>query len=387
MQNNIKLLKLHYFFIGFSFISAFLAIYFAKITGSYALAMSIFSVALISSAIFEIPTGTFSDMIGRKNTIVLGSLAILLSAILYALGRNYLILLLGGVFEGLARSFFSGNNNAFLYDSLSEEGNIENFDEQLGKIGFSEQLALGISAIIGGIIASYSLNLAAWLSIIPCIFLLLISLKLTDTKKHLRESANVYSHIKDALVQFKNNYRLKLLTASASISYAFGEASFQFRPIFIASLWPLWAVGISNTLSHIGGSLSFYYSGKIIKKFKALNYLIFSGIINRVINFAALIFPTIASPAIMTLTSLQYGPSEVAENSLFQKEFTDKERATMGSINSLVGSLLFGIVAFGLGFVADKIGPTKSLILIQFAMFVPTIILWKVFKHENKKVI
>lgn len=383
VHKNIRLLSLFNFLIGFSLYSAVLVIYFAQVTGSFALAMSIFSIIFISSAIFEIPTGIFSDIIGRKKTVVLGSFSFLFATIFYALGQSYFILVIGGVLEGLGRSFFSGNNNALLYDSLAQEKKEDEYHHYLGKVSSTEQLALALGAVLGGFAANISLSLVMWLSVVPNIFLVIISLKLVDTQKYLRESGNIYSHIREALNLFRKNYRLKILSITSATGFALGESGFQFGPIFINSLWPLWAVGIARSLSFVGGSISFYFAGPIIQKLKALNVLIINSVISRFLNLLALIFPTIASPAIMSATSLAYGSSEVAKNTLLQKEFTMEQRATLGSINSLAGSILFGIVSFSLGLVADQIGPLKALVIINVLLVIPIFLLWKLFHHEK----
>src|SRR3990167_7868643 len=118
MERNIKLLSLFNFFADFKFHSAVLIIYFAKVTGSYTLATSLFSVVMVSAAVFEVPTGIFSDIIGRKKTVMLGAISATLSAILYAAGYSYWPLFVGALLEGLSRSWYSGNNDALLYESI-----------------------------------------------------------------------------------------------------------------------------------------------------------------------------------------------------------------------------------------------------------------------------
>jgi len=75
LKKNIKLLGWFNFFTDFVFFAPVAIIYFQKVTGSFALGMSIFSVAYVSSAIFEVPTGVVSDLLGRKkNNYPWGSL-------------------------------------------------------------------------------------------------------------------------------------------------------------------------------------------------------------------------------------------------------------------------------------------------------------------------
>ncbi len=73
IEKNIKLLSWLNFCTDFVFFAPVAILYFAHVTGSYALGMSIFSLAYVSSAIFEVPTGIISDLVGRKKTTILGA--------------------------------------------------------------------------------------------------------------------------------------------------------------------------------------------------------------------------------------------------------------------------------------------------------------------------
>jgi MFS family permease len=382
VKKNIKLMQLFYFFTGLPFSAAIQVIYFSQVSGSYALAMSVYSVVMISSAVFEVPTGVFSDFIGRKKTSILGALALLAAVVLYAAANSYSILVVGALFEGLSRSLFSGNDNALLYDTLKEVEEEEKFDHYLGRLGASEQLALAIAAILGGLLALRSLKFVMWMSVIPIAVLVVISFLYVDTKRHAKESGNIFHHLKAGLVKFRDNYRLKLLSASSVTGYAFGESSFQFSPIFVNSLWPIWAVGIARFISFGGASVSYYFSGKILKKIDALKFLVLNNIFGRITNSLAFLFPSVASPVLMNLTAFTYGTHQVARESLIQKEFTSSERATMSSINAFFGSLLFGVVSFLLGIFADGFEPRFALLIIQLFLLIPLFINLKLFRYS-----
>ena len=151
LHKNIRLLTFFNFFTDFKLYAPIAIIYFSQVTGSFALGMSIFSIAMISSALFEIPTGVFSDRIGRKKTVILGAASAVVFSVFYAIGQFYFILAIGAVFEGLTRSFYSGNNDALLHDTLSESGQQHNYSEYLGKISSSFQAALAVSAVLASI--------------------------------------------------------------------------------------------------------------------------------------------------------------------------------------------------------------------------------------------
>jgi MFS family permease len=385
MERNIKLLAAFNFFTDFKLHSAILILYFTKVTGSYALGMSLFSMTMLSSALFEIPTGTYSDLIGRKNTIMLGSLFAIASAIFYAIGMNYWILFTGAIFEGMTRSFYSGNNDAFLHDSLASLNKKEYYSHYLGKVSAMFQAALTVGAVIGAIVANWSYAWVMWLTVIPQSMCFIISLYLQEPQKVFKIQSNIFSHISSAFKLLWKNKKLRILNAAQVLGFGVGESAFQFRSAFIATLWPIWAIGFSKMLSFIGGGISFWFSGKLINKFGESKLLFFESIYNRTVNLFSVIFPSIASPAIMATTSFLYGATDVASNSLMQKEFTSNERATLSSLTSLESSIFFGVFSIVLGFIADIFSPVKALLFAEICSIPRAYLLWKL--HTEKKYI
>ncbi len=368
MERNIKPLSLFNFFTDFKFHSAILVIYFARVTGSYALAMSLFSAVMVSSAIFEVPTGIFSDIVGRKKTVMLGAISATLSAVLYAAGHSYWTLFIGAVLEGLSRAWYSGNNDALLYDSVTQSAHKESFAHHLGKTSSMFQLALMIGAVSGSIMAQWSFSLIMWLSVIPQLICLGISFSLENPERFTKGKANIFSHIKISAFHLWNNKRLKLLSMSDILGFGIGEASFHFNAAFIGTVWPIWAIGFSRMLSYGGAFISYWHSSRFIRKIGEHNILIIANIYTRIANFVAYGFPTLLSPILMASSSIWYGVNQVSRNSLMQKEYTQEQRATLSSMTSFFGNLFYGAFAPIIGTVADAYGPAKALLVAQVAM-------------------
>ena len=78
--------------------------------------------------------------------------------------------------------------------------------------------------------------------------------------------------------------------------------------------------------------------------------------------------------------SVFYGCKTVAESTLLQREFTDEQRATMGSLTQFFGSILFGVSSLALGILADAIGPMKTLIVSEIILLAGTSLYWKAFR-------
>jgi len=384
MHKNIKLFYWSSFLVDFNFLAPVSILYFTQVSGSFALGMSIFSIVMLSQALLELPTGIFSDKIGRIKTIRLEAIIYCLSAFIYLIAPNYLVLVIGAILEGMARAFGSGNSEALLYDSLADTDSKAEYEHYLGRTGSMEQFAVAIVAIIGSVIAQFSWTWVLFLSFIPKFIRVFIGFKFTQPKTYTKSDSNIYAHTRQAIIEFIKNPRLRNISIASILGFAFGESAYQFRAAFVATLWPVWAIGISRMLSSLGAAVSYWWSGKILKKFESLKILMFEKVFSSIVNFISYLIPTVISPVLLTSTSIFYGVTTVAKSGLMQQEFSDKQRATMGSLNSLGGSLAFALYSFLLGIFADKIGPAKALVYTQILSLSLFYFYWKAFAHHKR---
>ncbi len=382
VSRNIRLLGWFNFWADFRPYGPIAILYYSQVSGSYALGMSIYSMVMLAQSLFEVPTGVLSDRVGRKKTVVYGAVAGVFALTFYAIGGTYLALLIGAIFEGLGRAFYSGNNDALLYDSLAEMEQRGSYREFLGRTSSMYQLALAISALIGSFIAAISFQVVMWVSVVPMMLALVVSLRLIEPRAHIQHSANVYAHLSVALKNFARNSRLRSLSIAGILSYAIGEASWLIRSAFIATLWPVWAIGISQMIANATAAISFYFAGPLIRRFGEFRLLVGGVSISEAVNLFGLLIPTVLSPALMALNSCFYGVNVVAKNGLIQQEFSDEQRATMGSFNSLAGSLVFTVFSFLLGALADYIGVTRALVVASLLSIIPMTLHFRVLRPQ-----
>jgi len=245
------------------------------------------------------------------------------------------------------------------------------------------QFALMIGAVVGGIIANFSFAWVMWLSVIPQVICFLLSLQMIEPRITDKASGNIFSHLHLSALRLWKNINLRLLSLNSVLGFGIGESTFNFRAAFIQTLWPIWAIGFGQMFSYLGAAFSFWYSGKILKKINAFTLQLISNIYNRLINIIATLFPTVVSPILMFSTSLNYGVSRVAESTLMQKEYSEEQRATIDSMNSLLESLFYAVFAIFIDFVGDKLGPGKSFLIAQL-IYLPTIFIsWKLMKMNK----
>lgn len=381
---NIKLLSLFYICYNFRLYSVLAVIYFYQITHSYTLALSIFSVAQISQGLFEIPFGYYSDKYGRSNCLRIGALASLLSVVLYAIGQNYWILVIGAIFEGINFASFSGNNDALLYETLQESDKKNDYHHEYGKMNSWLELSGFLGVFIGSFMVTKSLSLLFGLSILPRLLATVISFGFVDPKVKKKKIKSIALHFKDSWLMYKNNLKVRLLSITDIIGYI-GGVIWNFQSVFYNLFLPIWATNMLMSVNFFTSFVSFRLSGKLIRKYKAMKVLFYSEVYCRILVLIAHIFPTIASPFIIATASVSYGPSVVAKSTILQNEFTNEQRATMTSINSFAGNIMYLISAIFVGIAADKFGVVKSLLVVQLLLVSISIIHYKLYKNNKSQ--
>lgn len=356
-------------------------LYYVQITNSMALAMSVFSIATISSCILEIPTGIISDKIGRKKTIILGSISSLIYIIILGIAESYVGLIIASLFNGLEIAFFSGNNQAYIYD-LIEEDKREQFKVYIGKVNSMVYLASAIAAMIGTFIVNFtSFKFIIFLTIFPKVLQLICSFLLEDVVVE-KSTENILEFTRKAIALVKDNSILCTQIIADGINDGIGEACFQFRSTFYALVWPKWALGIPGVLSNIGAFISNWFSGKIINRIGTNKLYAISNLYSILSNCIGVFIRNVYSPVIMTTNSLF--TTEVIQMDMEQRLYDEKYRASMGSIKSFSKNIIFSIIAILLGGLADCIGIINAFIIFQCLKLIPIILYRRIFNNSSK---
>ncbi|WP_281286704.1 MFS transporter [Catellatospora sichuanensis] len=381
VNRNVRLLSWFNFFGDFRMYGPIMVIYFAQVTGSYTAAASLLAAKKLASAAFEVPTGVLSDRLGRRGTMIAGAVVMVAAHLGYAGASGYGLLLAAVVLEGLAAALWSGNNESLLYDTLLAAGREDEFPRHSGRVNSMFQIALALAAPVGGVVAgAWSLRTVVVLSVVPQVLCVLLALRVREPRVHGPLESNVLAHLGSALRGIRGNPVLRRMTLVSALRYS-GESAAQLSPVFVAGLWPLWALGLWRTFGHGVAFVGFRVSGWVIGRVGAARTLLFGELFDNVANFVALVKPTLFSPVL--LGSPAYGMSTIAQQTLLQREFTDRERATMGSLASLLGSVLYAVAALGAGLVADRWGIVAALLAIQAVALIALPLAWWVHAHAS----
>lgn len=361
-MKNVRLLYLHNFLSDFALFLPFMVIYFQQITGSYALAMAVFSCITFTSAAMEIPMGIFSDKTGRRFTMVTASFASTLAVACYAFADAPLLLFIGAFLAGISKALFSGNNEALLFETLKSVGKENEFHHYHGRAGSMFQSALAASAACAAFIAD-DLHLIFMLSIIPQAMATVLSFFFDEPKTHINNPHGSFKMFKDSVQQIITNPKLRLVMIGQSLSNGVGEAMFNYTTAFINTLWPSWGLALFRAANHCFGFLGFWFAGRIIDRYKSAMTLVIAEVYWTVVETVGVILSNIITPGLFLTCAFFYGPFIVAKEKILQEEFDDHQRATMGSVSSFCGNVMFGIAAILIGLTADNFGLAAGVML------------------------
>lgn len=120
--------------------------------------------------IAEVPTGAFADRFGRRLTFITGTIVEGSGIFIFALAANFPLLLLSYVLWSLGFAFRSGNDSAYIYDSLAVEGREAEYAQRQGRFGAAVHIAFTLGGIAGAAFAARtSLAAATMAGVVPAL--------------------------------------------------------------------------------------------------------------------------------------------------------------------------------------------------------------------------
>jgi len=120
------------------------------------LLQSIFSFSVV---LFEVPSGYFGDVIGKKFSIVLGMLLSSVGFLFVYLSSDYTALIFSEIVLGLGASFISGSDTALLYDSLLKMGETDEYVKYQGRFTSAGNFSEALAGLVGGFLATIAIDL------------------------------------------------------------------------------------------------------------------------------------------------------------------------------------------------------------------------------------
>lgn len=311
--------------------------------------LSVFHISLLlawwslTSILLEIPSGALADYWSRRNLLAIAPIikSFCFLTWFFADGNFYLYAL-GFLFWSIGSTMKSGTSEAFLYDSLVQYDKEKDYEKVVGRKRISFTIAIGVSSLIGGFIAHYSMDATLLFSIVPILLATCFALLLKDTKKQKStEEVKYLDYIKIALKEVSGNKWLKyffIYTIGLSI-FADLEEFDQLYYVFVSL--PIFMFGVMSIIVTSLVSFGNFIAYKLKKVERTLE--IITPFVAAILIFFVGFTPSIWTIALLLLGYFVITPIEVLMEGNAQREIKSISRSTVFSVKSLLLNL-FGIV-------------------------------------------
>ncbi len=104
----------------------------------------------ITSIIFEIPSGVFADVFGRKKMLIVSTIMRMIGNVIMILSNNLFMVCISIAFMALSYNFSSGSGDALAYDSLKLARMESKFEKYESNQLVIYRLCSGISTLCAG---------------------------------------------------------------------------------------------------------------------------------------------------------------------------------------------------------------------------------------------
>ncbi len=143
-----------------------------------------FSVCII---VFEVPSGYFADRLGRRQSMLIGTISAAIGFGFYAFSDTLPEILCAQFFIAIGGSFISGSDTALLYDTLIELKQADQYQRIAGRLGSIGNFSEGIAGLLGGLLALLSLRTPLYYQAALMLVAIPLAWSLTEPERHTGE--------------------------------------------------------------------------------------------------------------------------------------------------------------------------------------------------------
>jgi fucose permease len=138
--------------------------------------------------LLEVPSGYLADVIGRRQTLILGAFFFPLGLALYTVGRSFPAFVAAEVLLAVSVSMRSGCDSALIFDSLRQLGRQGEYKRFEGRCAMFSRVGCAFSSVAGGLLATVFLRLPFLLNIASAMFMPPLALSLAEPEREKRRS-------------------------------------------------------------------------------------------------------------------------------------------------------------------------------------------------------
>ncbi len=348
----------------------------------------IFSAFALTILVLEIPSGVVADILGRKNTMVVGKSLFIVEIALLAFTNGFWPLLIAKVFSGVGVSLVSGADQSLLYDSLKELKREKEFKKVYGSFWFFNNVIMAIVFIIGSFLFTIDPKLPAIATLPTSILGFLLMFFVIEPTKSTKRMSESYLHLKESITYaYRNKYVKYVILFSMGVA-PFCTMLFAFSSVYFEGVSiPVIYIGIVAAIATLTGGITSKRSHvfeNIIGEKASFNILMPLLIVALILS--GLVIPYWGALIFISFYII-YGFFNVISGDYINKHIPSSHRATINSINNM-GKSISRIILYTLfGFIVQYGSMQKGLFTLAIisAVYMVAMLLYASHKkiHSN----
>jgi MFS family permease len=326
------------------------------------------SIYSITIALIEIPSGYVADVLGRKNSMIIGSFFGMLGMIVYSFSFGFEGFLIAALCLGIGQSFISGSDTAIMYDSLLQLNRTKDFIKLEGRTISMGNLAEAFAFIIGGLLAEISLRTPFYYQIGIAFVGFFVAILLVEPTMHRLEDGKTkpWKNIKNIIrFSLKENKTLRYYILYSSIIGAGTLTMAWFsQPYFMSiGINSKFYFGLLGAGLNLAVAIPSFYAHKIEKSINTKTLLILILILICSCYFSISYTANLWGLLILLLFYITRGIATPVLRDYMNRHIPSEMRATVMSIRSFIIRLVFASTSPFFGYVADVYSLHQAVLL------------------------
>ncbi|MCX6815267.1 MAG: MFS transporter [Candidatus Aenigmarchaeota archaeon] len=381
IEHNIPKYYLYSFFGLLNFFGPIYILFFQAYSLSLTQIMLFMTVYGVVEIIFEVPTGVISDYMGRKKTMIVGAFFIFLEPLTIVVGHEYWHFIMAYVFLGIGSALLSGTDESIVYDSMIQMRKKRDYKKIYGTYIMFGQIGLIISALVGSYLFEINSKLPYAATAVALFIVVLITMTFVEPKRKM-PSKKLYKHMRESIGALRNSRLAYLVTFSILISMGIVLSWFFVQPYYkLVGLRPE-QFGVALAVGYIIAAIVARNAHKIEKRLGAKSLIAMPALI--VIGYLLLSqFSFLLAFVFFYIISFAQGFSYPILNDYINSHIKSHNRATVLSMNSMIGNVVLAVVAPVMGYIADVYSVQATLLLIAVVTLLLSIaLLPKIMKKK-----
>jgi MFS family permease len=336
---------------------------------------SVYSVGMLA---FEIPSGYFGDVWGRKKTLVVGTLLLAAGFSVYSFSFHFWQFLLAELVLGIGQSFISGADSAMLYDTLKARNRESEYLKYEGRVTSVGNFSEAFAGIVGGLLATISLRtpyvcqfFISALSIPAALTLVEPSLGMDKRVAGMKDILRVVKYTLVDHSVLRNFIFFSSLMGSSTLTYAW-----FIQPFLIEVKVPVALFGVIWTLLNLTVGVFSIFAHRIERNFTQKRT---SGFIFLAISSGFILTASFISVWAMPVLFLFYVVRGVASPVLkdYINTLIDSDvRATVLSLRDMFIRIIFAMTGPVLGWITDNYSLKSGLMIAGLFFLVSGAVLY-----------